>query len=78
LKQDASQHYYKAVALDSTKCPPDADIAESYAMGTLPDVEAVALAEHLLTCAVCRKAVEQADAYVRAMRAAGRKIRQSE
>jgi anti-sigma factor RsiW len=49
--------------------------AEAYAMGKIADADAAVFEEHLLTCAECRAAVEQADDYVRAIRAAAVEIR---
>ena len=61
---------------DADHCPADAeDVAERYVMESLPDADAAAFEERLLICAACRSAVEEADAYVRAMRAAAAHFR---
>jgi anti-sigma factor RsiW len=67
------------VPLDRDHCPADpGESAEAYVRGTLPDTDAAAFEEHLLGCAHCRAAVEQADIFVRAMRAAASKLRRRE
>lgn len=48
----------------------DADDAENYCLGRLPVAEVEPAEEHLLVCESCRHLVEEADAYVAAMRAA--------
>ena len=47
-------------------------------MDELPKADAAAFEEHLLVCAGCRTAVEDADKYVRAMREAARRLRAEE
>ena len=44
-------------------------------MDTLPEADAEAFSEHLLICAACRAAVEQADIYIRAMSEGAAKLR---
>ncbi len=64
------------MALDPAHCPADPEeVAEAYAMDSLPEADAEAFNEHLLICSRCRDAVERADEYVRAMRAAARQVR---
>ncbi len=43
-------------------------------MDTLAEADAEAFSEHLLICAKCRAAVEQADIYVRAMSEAAARL----
>ncbi len=64
--------------MEADHCPAQAaELAEAYVMGDLPDAEAAIFSEHLLTCAKCRAAVEQADVYVRAMRDAASELSRS-
>jgi anti-sigma-K factor RskA len=59
--------------LDANHCPPDpGELAEQYLLGMLLPEEVRTFEDHYLTCADCAAVVEKADAYVRAMRAAGR------
>ena len=44
-------------------------------MDNLPTADVAAFEEHLLICAGCRAAVEDADKYVKAMRQAARRLR---
>ncbi len=62
--------------LDHAHCPADLEeIAEAFAMDTLPEGDAEAFSEHLLICAKCRVAVEAADIYVRAVSEAAARLR---
>ena len=61
---------------DRDQCPNElTEIAEAYVMNTLARVEAAVFGQHLLTCSRCMGAVEDADRYVRAMKAAVRRLR---
>ena len=51
---------------------------ERYAMNSLPEVETATLEEHLLVCPECQDRLQEADAHVRAMQAAARRLRQEE
>jgi hypothetical protein len=57
-------------------CPADRDeMAEQFAMGTLTEVDAATFEEHLILCADCAQATEDATAYVRAMSEVARNLR---
>jgi hypothetical protein len=57
-------------------CPGDReDIAKSYVMCSLPRTDVAAFQEHLASCIACRRAVEDADKYGKAMREATRRLR---
>jgi exonuclease VII small subunit len=60
--------------LDCNKCLVDLEeIAEAYAMGTLPMESAVAFEDHYFVCARCAAVLQEAAEYVEALRgAAGR------
>lgn len=61
------------------ECPVDIGLlAESYHLGLLSPEQAAALEEHYLGCPRCTAEIERAETYVRAMRAAGRRIRTQE
>ena len=48
------------VTLDWSRCPLDVDeIAEAYAMGTLPPELAVAFEDHYIGCAKCAAVLEE-------------------
>jgi anti-sigma factor RsiW len=66
------------MALAPDHCPEDpGEAAEAFSLGALSERDAAAFEEHLLTCAACRTAVEDADMFVRAMRAAAVQTRQA-
>jgi hypothetical protein len=57
-------------------CPADPEaMAESYVMGTLHGTNLAAFEDHYLTCAGCASAVEAAEQYATAMRAAACRLR---
>jgi anti-sigma factor RsiW len=57
-------------------CPLDIDeIAEAYVMGRLSPADALQFANHCLTCHQCAAAEEEADSFVRAVKAAGEQFR---
>jgi len=61
---------------DADCCPAEVEeVAERYVMDPLPDADAAAFEEHLLTCAACRVAVEHTEVFVGAMRAAAVQFR---
>ena len=64
------------VRLQSKQCPaaPD-EIAEAYIMGTLPNEQAVAFEDHYVVCNSCATVLENASAYVDAIRTAGKILR---
>jgi anti-sigma factor RsiW len=62
--------------LDPNCCSSDQEeIAEWYVMSKLPGDDARAFEEHLLICPNCATAVEDAEEYVQAIRAAARRLR---
>jgi hypothetical protein len=64
--------------LDATRCPANpAEVAEAYCMNTLDAADAAAFDEHLLGCDLCWGIVEATEAYVRAMREAAQRLRES-
>ena len=64
------------MALLPDHCPADPkEVTEAYVMDNLPTADVAAFEEHLLLCAGCRAAVEDADKYVKAMRQAARRLR---
>lgn len=61
--------------LDSACCPSDPEeAAEFYLLHLLSGEDATAFENHYMTCPACAAVVEDADAYVRAMKAAGRRV----
>ena len=46
------------------------DALELYALGKISDEDCVSLEEHLLTCCVCRRRLEETDEYIRVVKAA--------
>ncbi len=66
-------------ALQPDRCPPDPEgVAEAYVMDKLPRADRAAFGEHMLTCAGCRQAVEDAERYGTAVRKATRRLRAQE
>jgi hypothetical protein len=66
------------VPLDATRCPANpAEVAEAYCMDTLDAADAAAFDGHLLVCDGCWGIVEATDEYVRAMREAAQRLRES-
>lgn len=61
--------YHQRVNLDPTSCP-DEEFVERYIMHSLPDAENTLFEAHCRNCAVCRVAVEETDAFVRAIQEA--------
>ena len=56
-------------------CPRDrAETAEAYAMRRLSAEESAAFEEHCLFCPACTEEVIAAEAFIRAIRAAGTKL----
>ena len=56
-------------------CPADpAEMAEAYCLGRLAPEAAAAFEDHYLTCPACAEAVETADAFVRAIKKAARRL----
>jgi len=51
------------------------DVLETYAMGKLSAEDCAPLEEHLLLCCICQRRLEQADEYIRVMRAAASSLR---
>jgi anti-sigma-K factor RskA len=64
------------VSLQASPCPvaPD-EIAEAYVMGTLCTDEALTFEDHYIACNSCATVVENAAAYLDAMRTTARKLR---
>jgi hypothetical protein len=61
--------------MDSNTCPEDQDeTAEAYVMNQMDLTEASAFQVHFAQCKFCWKAVEDARAYVKAMRDASQKF----
>ena len=56
---------------------PSDDDLERYAIGTLPDSACAALEEHLLICEVCQDRLAAEIEFVKAIRSAAAKIRES-
>jgi len=64
------------MALRPDNCPADRDAAAAaYVAGNLPKADAAALEEHMLNCAGCREAVQDADKYGKAFTQATRRLR---
>jgi len=62
--------------MDSKKCPADRkEKAEAYVTSRMDPSEAAVYQEHLATCQACTQAVDNARAFVKAMRGAGRHFR---
>jgi hypothetical protein len=62
--------------LQPDRCPPDpAEVAEAYVMDNLPKADMASFGEHVLACAGCRRAVEDADRYGKALQTAMRRLR---
>jgi len=56
-----------------SRCPQNVEeVAEAYVLGRLPESEAAAFEEHYIGCDECADAALAAEAFVQAMRAAGR------
>ncbi len=56
-------------------CPADpAEMAEAYCLGRLTAEAMAAFEDHYLTCPACAEAVEAADAFVRALKKAARRL----
>jgi anti-sigma factor RsiW len=49
---------------------PSDDLLETYALGTIPELEITLLEEHLLTCEKCRKRLAVMDLEITAVRQA--------
>ena len=65
----------ESVSDNAPTCPPDVEeIAEAYCMGRLPGKERIAFEDHFITCTRCTYVVARADEYVRAMKAALRRL----
>ncbi|HUA57375.1 MAG TPA: hypothetical protein VML19_01385 [Verrucomicrobiae bacterium] len=56
----------------------DREEIEQYSLGLLPEVDSAPIEEHLLTCENCRSRVEDSDAFIAAIRAAGKLMESSE
>lgn len=57
-------------------CPGDHEgVAKAYAMDNLPRADAAAFEEHLSVCAACRRAVEDAGRFGKAMHEAALRLR---
>ena len=66
------------MSLDASRCPADPDeVAEAYCMDTLDANDAAAFDQHLLVCDECWGIVEATAEYVRAMRLAAQRLRES-
>jgi hypothetical protein len=58
------------------RCPADAQaVAEAYILGTLARAEAAVFEAHYIVCRSCAAAVQDAETYVRAMKAAAQRLR---
>lgn len=65
-----------SMGLRPDHCPADGDeAAAAYVADTMPKADAAALEEHMLICAGCRRAVEDAGKYGKAQRQATRRLR---
>ena len=65
-----------SMALRPNQCPADTDaVAAAYVADNLPKADMAALEEHMLNCAGCRGAVEDAGKYGKAQRQATRRLR---
>jgi hypothetical protein len=51
------------------------ELLEQYSLGTLPEPQAEPLEEHLLVCEQCQDRLNQTDAFIAAIQAAARKLR---
>jgi hypothetical protein len=58
------------------RCPADAqEVAEAYCLGTLGRAEAAVFEDHCIACRSCAAAVQDAETYVHAMKAAAQRLR---
>jgi anti-sigma factor RsiW len=54
------------------------DSLEQYVLLTLPESDLQAVEEHLLTCAKCRRRLQETEEYIAAMRLAAARLREPE
>lgn len=54
---------------------PEGETLENYSMGTTSEEEAAQLEEHLLTCEVCRRRLNETEAFVLSMQRASTQLR---
>jgi anti-sigma factor RsiW len=62
--------------VDSNECPANPEeVAEAYAMGTLPKEQLIEFEDHYVTCEACATVLYKTIDYVDAMRRAAKTLR---